>query len=232
MARFLCIGSCSFLLVVVIVCAASRTCGQRHFYGQLQLLAVECQVGQAAEAVVQAHKERPVRAERRLYPIATLFAALSGCRKSLSERERWQVAGVIHQESQRYGYDPLFVVALAQIESTCRPAARSRHGAVGLIQVRPSIARAVAEQAGLRWRGAHMLTKPLFNLHVGLRYLLQLEKQFGDPTLAVAAYNLGPKRVQRMQRHHARGTTYVQSVLSRYEALLAQYTPSGCPRDS
>ena len=84
--------------------------------------------------------------------MATLFAALSGCRASLSERERWRVAGVIHQESQRYGYDPLFVVALAQIESTCRPTARSHRGAVGLIQVRPSIARAVAEDAGLRWR--------------------------------------------------------------------------------
>jgi soluble lytic murein transglycosylase len=103
---------------------------------------------------------------------------------------------------------------------------------VGLIQVRPSIARAVAEEAGLRWPGAHMLTKPLFNVHVGLQYLSQLEKQFGDPMLAVAAYNLGPKRVRRMPRYHARRTTYVRKVLSRYEALLAQYVSPGAPTDS
>ena len=199
MARSLCIGSCSFLLGVAIVCTAPST-------------------------VVPATRiPRPVRVEPRSYPMATLFAALSGCRPSLSERERWRVAGVIHQESQRYGYDPLFVVALAAVESTCLPTARSRRGAVGLIQIRPSVARAVAQDAGLRWRGAHMLTKPVFNVHLGLRYLTQLEKRFGDPYLAVAAYNLGPKRVARMPRQRARATEYVQKVLSRYEALLAQH---------
>jgi len=208
MARSLRVGSCSVLLLVAVVCAAPS-------------------------AVVPANKSRrPARVEARSSPVATLFAALSGCRASLSERERWRVAGVIHQESQRYGYDPLFVVALAQVESTCRLTARSQRGAVGLIQVRPSIARAVAEEAGLRWRGAHMLTKPLFNLHLGLRYLTQLEKRFGDPYLAVAAYNLGPKRVARMPRHRARTTEYVQKVLSRYEALLARHGPDRTHADA
>jgi len=199
MARSLCIGSCSFLLAAAVVCAAPS-------------------------AVVRANRiPRPIRVERRSYPVATLYAALSGCRASLSERERWRVAGVIHQESQRFGYDPLFIVALAAVESTCLPTARSRHGAVGLIQLRPSVARAVALDAGLRWRGVQMLTKPVFNVHLGLRYLTQLEKRFGDPYLAVAAYNLGPKRVARMPRQRARATQYVQKVLSRYEALLAQH---------
>ena len=209
MTRSLRIGSRSFVLVVVIVCTAPS-------------------------AVVHANRTpRPIRAEQRSsYSIATLFAALSSCRASLPERERWRVAGVIHHESQRYGYDPLFVVALAAVESTCLPTARSRHGAVGLIQVRPSVARAVAQDAGLRWRGAHMLTKPVFNVHLGLRYLMQLEKRFGDPYLAVAAYNLGPKRVARMPRQRARATEYVRKVLSRYEALLAQHDPGATRADS
>jgi soluble lytic murein transglycosylase len=199
MARSLCVGSCSVLLVAVIV----RT---------------------APSAVVPARAiSQHARVARRVNPVATLFAALSGCRASLSDRERWRVAGAIHHGSRRYGYDPLFVVALAQVESTCRPTARSQRGAVGLIQVRPSVGRAVAEAAGLRWRGAHMLTKPLFNVHVGLRYLTQLEKRFGDPYVAVAAYNMGPNRVAGMPRHRARATAYVQKVLSHYEALLAQH---------
>ena len=172
---------------------------------------------------------RPMQVEwaraRPTTPVGTLFKALSQCRRGLSERERWRIAGVIHRESQRFGYDPLFVVALAAVESTCHPAARSRRGALGLIQVRPFVARAVAQDAGLRWRGADMLTKPLFNVHIGLRYLVQLEKQFGDPYLAVAAYNLGPTRVAEMPRHRARATRYVRKVMSRYEALLAQHRP-------
>lgn len=77
-----------------------------------------------------------------------------------------------------------------------------------------------------------MLTKPLFNLHLGLQYLTQLEKRFGDPYLAVAAYNLGPKRVARMPRHRARATEYVRKVLSRYEVLLAQHGASAARADS
>jgi len=199
MTRLLCAGCCSFLIVGFVLRAVPTTAGP-------------------AERI-----PRTARRESRSYPVATLFAALSGCRASLSERERWRVAGVIHHESQRYGYDPLFVVALAAVESTCLPTARSRHGAVGLIQVRPSVARAVAQDGGIRWRGAQMLTKPLFNVHLGLRYLTQLEKRFGDPYVAVAAYNLGPTRVARMPRQRARATEYVQKVLSRYEALLAQH---------
>lgn len=168
---------------------------------------------------------RPTRVQQPSNPVGTVFAALSQCRRGLSERERWRIAGVIHRESQRYGYDPLFVVALAAVESTCLPTARSPHGALGLIQLRPSVARAVAQDAGLRWRGAGMLTKPLFNVHIGLRYLAQLEKRFGDPYVAMAAYNLGPKRVASMSRHRARTTKYVRKVLSHYEALLAQHRP-------
>jgi len=84
----------------------------------------------------------------------------------------------------------------------------------------------------MHWRGDDMLTKPLFNVHLGLRYLTQLEKQFGDPYLAMAAYNLGPKRVSGMSRHQARTTQYVQKVLSRYEALLAQHRPRVSRADS
>ena len=175
---------------------------------------------------------RVPRVQRSSNPVGTLFAALSHCRRGLSERERWRIAGVIHRESQRYGYDPLFVVALAAVESTCLPTARSRHGALGLIQVRPSVARAVALDAGLRWNGAGMLTKPLVNVHIGLRYLAQLEKRFGDPYLAMAAYNLGPTRVAGMSRHRARSTRYVKKVMSRYETLLAQHRPRVLRADS
>jgi len=165
----------------------------------------------------------PRPAERVANPIATLFRALSQCGDGLSERERWRIAGAIHQESQRHGYDPWFILAMVEVESTCSPKARSRQGAVGLIQVKPSIGRAVAEEAGLRWRGAHTLFQPALNLHLGLRYLAQLERRYGDPRIAVAAYNLGPQRVARMSRVQARQVGYVRKVLATYEALLARH---------
>ncbi len=198
--------------------AHSVTVGYRSLLAAIVVLGI---VPNALGSADEPPRRAPV--ERVANPIAMLFGALSRCREELSERERWRIAGAIHQESQRYGYDPLFILAMVEVESTCSPKARSHDGAVGLIQVKPSIARAVAEEAGLRWRGAHTLTQPTLNLHLGLRYLTQLERRFRDPRIAVAAFNLGPKRVARMSRAQARHTHYVRKVLARYEDLLVRH---------
>jgi soluble lytic murein transglycosylase-like protein len=163
---------------------------------------------------------QPVRQRRAPNPVGELFAAVSRCRASLSEKERWQIADVIHKESSRYGYDPLFVLAMAQVESTCSPTARGRNGAIGLIQMMPSTARSLAKEIGMEWRGAEMLKKPVVNVRLAMRYLWKLERQFRDPVLAMAAYNMGPGRVARMARGRARSAGYVRRILARYEDLL------------
>jgi soluble lytic murein transglycosylase-like protein len=198
MGRSLTVGCWSLLSVLIVFCA------------------VPSAVGSASHTSPPAQDRKPSNA------IGTLFSGLSRCGPALPERERWRIAGVIHQESQRYGYDPLFVLAMVQVESGCSPTARGPRGAVGLIQVQPATARAVAEEVGLSWLGAHTLAVPALNVRLGLRYLTQLEKRFHDPRVAVAAYNLGPKRVARMSRRAARGTTYVRKVLAQYEDLLAR----------
>lgn len=174
-----------------------------------------------ATGSVQPAAVRP--AARVVNPVAMLARALADCGSRLSPNERWRIAGAIHQESQRHGYHPLFILAMVQVESTCSPKARSQDGALGLIQVKPSVGRAVAEDAGLRWRGARTLKQPAFNLHIGVRYLAQLQRHFVDPRIAVAAYNLGPNRVAHMPAARARQAAYVRKVLAAYEDLLAQH---------
>jgi hypothetical protein len=154
-----------------------------------------------------------------LAPVRVLFKALSRCRSSLSEADRWQIAHAIHLESERHGFDPLFVQAMIEIESTCSPRARSPRGAVGLIQMKPSTARAIAEEAGVLWRGVETLTHPTHNVKIGLHYLRTLEERFGDLRVAMAAFNLGPSRVARMSRAVARRARYVRDVLARYDDL-------------
>jgi soluble lytic murein transglycosylase-like protein len=156
--------------------------------------------------------------------VATIFDALSKCGGTMKETERWRVASAIHQESRRYGYDPLFVAAMIEVESRCTPSARGIHGAIGLIQIRPATARAVAAETGIPWRGDATLRDGVSNVRIGMRYLWNLENQFADPHIAVAAYNLGPTRVARMARHRAQRTQYVKRVLARYENLVKQYS--------
>ena len=152
-------------------------------------------------------------------PVSDLFNALSRCQAPLSESERWRLAGAIHQESRRHGYDPLFVMAMIQVESGCSPTARGERGGVGLVQIKPSTARAVAKDAGLPWHGSETLTRPALNVELALLYLAQLEEQFGDPYLAMVAFNRGPARVGRMSPERARGARYVKKILARYEDL-------------
>jgi len=156
--------------------------------------------------------------------VATIFEALSQCAGSMKESERWRIAGAVHQESRRYGYDPLLIEAMIEVESQCKPSARGTHGSVGLIQLRPATAREVAKETGMRWRGDATLRDGVSNIRLGVRYLWNLENQFDDPHIAVAAYNMGPARVARLPRHRAQRTQYVKRVLARYHDLVEQYS--------
>jgi soluble lytic murein transglycosylase-like protein len=152
-----------------------------------------------------------------------LFAAVTRCRPSLPEGQRWRIADAVYHESARHGYDPLFVMALVEVESTCSPTANSPRGAVGLTQIKPSTAREVAKDLGVPWGGRSSLVQPRLNVRLGLSYLSELERKFGDPYVAMAAYNLGPRRVARMSRQTAKHARYVKKVLARYEGLLVEH---------
>jgi hypothetical protein len=156
-------------------------------------------------------------------PVLLLFDELSRCRRSLPEHVRWHIAGAVHDQSRRYGYDPLFVVAMIMVESTCSPSARGPRGALGLIQVKPATAREIAGEAGVTWSDAAMLSRPSINLRIGLHYLSTLERRLNDPYLALAAYNMGPARISTMRRNEARRTRYVRRVVEHYELLLKRH---------
>jgi soluble lytic murein transglycosylase-like protein len=164
--------------------------------------------------------DRPASAASPPNLVWLLFSELSHCRRSLPEHARWRIAGAIHDQSRRYGYDPLFVLAMIVVESTCSPSARGPKGALGLIQVKPETARAISREAGMTWSGAAMLIRPTVNLQLGLHYLSTLENRLNDPYLALAAYNMGPTRIAGMGRPQARRTRYVRKVLAQYDELL------------
>lgn len=73
-----------------------------------------------------------------------------------------------------------------EVESAYNPAARSRVGAVGLGQLMPE----TAEELGV---DPHDVGQ---NLDGSARYLAMMLAEFGDPRLALAAYNAGPDAVR------------------------------------
>jgi len=104
---------------------------------------------------------------------------------------------------RRYGFDPLLLAAQGYQESQLRQEARSRGGAIGVMQLRPATGRALQV-------GDIRELEP--NIHAGVKYLRHVEDTYFDEPLdpvvkalfAFASYNAGPSRVLSFRKEAAR----------------------------
>ncbi len=119
-----------------------------------------------------------------------------------------QYQTLIDETSARHGVDARLVRAVIQVESAYRAAARSRKGAMGLMQLMPDTARRFSVKNPY---------DPGANIEGGIKYLKFLLDRFGtaDVSLALAAYNAGENAVERFRGipPYAETRNYVQSVL-------------------
>ena len=96
---------------------------------------------------------------------------------------------IIEKASAAQGVDPKLVRAVIQVESAYQQRARSRKGAMGLMQLMPDTARQY---------GVTDPYDPRANIEAGIKHLKSLLERF--PTaLALAAYNAGEAAVQRFR---------------------------------
>jgi soluble lytic murein transglycosylase len=110
-------------------------------------------------------------------------------------------AAAIGAASRESGVPADLLRAMVAAESGGDPAARSRAGARGLMQLLPSTAREQAERLHEPWRGDDALDDPAWNVRLGAGYLAWLLARFdGQVDFAIAAYNAGPEPVKRWRR--------------------------------
>ena len=91
--------------------------------------------------------------------------------------------------------DPALTLSIIRQESSFRPGAVSRAGAMGMMQLVPATARSMAGRLGLPYEQAMLLADPDYNIRLGTTYLEALRGDYLDSIiLAAAAYNAGPSR--------------------------------------
>ena len=98
----------------------------------------------------------------------------------------------------RFGYpaETALVLAIARRESEFDTDVVSPAGALGLMQLMPGTAEAVAGAAALPWEAGRLTADWQYNAALGSLYLAELMALYdGALPLVAAAYNAGPSRV-------------------------------------
>ena len=124
---------------------------------------------------------------------------------------------VIHAAAERYGVDADLIHCVVAVESNFDPKAVSAKNARGLMQLLPQTA-------------AHFGVKDVFdpeeNVNAGTRYLHELLGKYrNNLTLALAAYNAGPERVDQYGRRvppYLETMKYVQRIAKSYAKIKAE----------
>lgn len=104
----------------------------------------------------------------------------------------------LNSQAKSAGLDPLFLAALIRQESFWDPQALSSADAYGLTQVIPETGAGIARALGVEFAVTDLF-RPAISIQFGAYYLGGELKRFGNPLIALAAYNAGPGNASRWQ---------------------------------
>src|SRR5271168_1138796 len=131
---------------------------------------------------------------------------------------------VVKAAATRYSVDADLISSVIAAESNFDPKAVSKKNARGLMQLLPETA--------VRF-GVQNIFDPQENIDAGTHYLRDLLQRYNnDMSLALAAYNAGPQRVQQFGRvpPYAETASYIRRVKRGYEKSKAGLSLETVPK--
>ena len=131
-------------------------------------------------------------------------------------RERAQrIAAAVLEAAGRHRLRPAVLLAVIEVESAYGALEESTARCVGLMQLNPRTAPAVARRLGLRY---YHLGRVEHSVALGAAYLRELLDRYGRLDHALSAYNRGPGRFERQGRPVG---TYARRALRKLPVLEA-----------
>jgi soluble lytic murein transglycosylase len=141
---------------------------------------------------------------RRLLSLSVVLAAVAALAAwfvlappDLIQRQRYPLhyRAIVTGHARNYRLDPALLAAVIYAESKFHADARSKSGAIGLMQLLPSTAHGIAlHTGGSKFRTGDLYV-PELNVRYGAWYLRHLLDKYGDEQTALAAYNAGQSNV-------------------------------------
>lgn len=131
---------------------------------------------------------------------------------------------IVTGHAENYDLDPALLAAVIYAESRFDADARSSAGAVGLMQLLPGTAKAIALRTGGHGFVVDDLLDPELNVRYGSWYLRNLLDRYGDTQVALAAYHAGQGNVDRW-RADGKGIVFPETrrYVERVEAARDVY---------
>ena len=130
---------------------------------------------------------------------------------------------IVEETAMRHDVDPNLVRAIIKVESNFNPQARSRKGAIGLMQLMPTTAKSL---------NVTNPYDPAQNVDAGVRHFKQLlDSYHGNVELSLAAYNAGSTAVQRSRGipRYRETQNYVKRITQLYASNNTRQFTMGHP---
>jgi len=131
--------------------------------------------------------------------VERIVSYLKGNKADMREDNLKAVVHTVCDQSKQHDLDYRLVLAVIKVESNFKRDVVSSKGAQGLFQIKPSLAKYIAKDAGVTWNGTQCLHEPDNNIKLGVYHLSRLIDDFKSLPAALLAYNTGTKKTRAQQ---------------------------------
>ena len=170
--------------------------------------------------IIDYQRQRLAEMEEKL----RIFQVIEDFQIGFTDDEKKELANVIFEESNKYNYDPMLIMAVILTESSFKKGQVSHVGARGVMQVMPNIGHDLAQRSGIDWEGSEQLFDPATNVRLGTLYLFEQILKFKDVRKGIIAYNLGETRLRgRLKENKPLPKQYFRKIWENYNMLKEKY---------